>query len=378
MSITHLLLVSKQPVPNLTPLLDPQLRPDRVILLVSPDMQQRAEWLHAVIQPRGIKIETIHIDDPWDIITLRQRIALIVQAQNPDTRLILNATGGTKPMSIAAYEVFRSAGKEIFYIHPDQDQLIWMNPAAASHELADRIKLPHFLQAHGASEVEYKRQNMSHARLAFARQVIADIDRYIKPIGQLNYHAMMAQNLVSKPIDPPDPHSAELIQTLSDAGILQYRQRQLYFSDEDSRFFVNGGWLEGWVYQQLVEARKTHPRIQDAAWNIRIQRAHKGGKVNNEIDAAFLHNNHLTMIECKTLNFNQKQAHNNQKSKGAETLYKLDSVTDLAGGLQARALLVSLRKLRQADHDRAAELGISVCEHQQLTRFQTFLARHIR
>ncbi|WP_295437483.1 hypothetical protein [uncultured Thiodictyon sp.] len=40
---THLCLVSAQPTPNLTPLLDPGLAPRRVILLVSPDMSRRAE-----------------------------------------------------------------------------------------------------------------------------------------------------------------------------------------------------------------------------------------------------------------------------------------------------------------------------------------------
>ena len=43
--IIHLCLVSAQATPNLTPALDPAIRPRRVILLVSPDMRRRADWL---------------------------------------------------------------------------------------------------------------------------------------------------------------------------------------------------------------------------------------------------------------------------------------------------------------------------------------------
>ena len=35
---THLVLISAQPVPNFTPVLDERFRPEQVIMLVSPDM----------------------------------------------------------------------------------------------------------------------------------------------------------------------------------------------------------------------------------------------------------------------------------------------------------------------------------------------------
>ena len=66
--------------------------------------------------------------------------------------IALNATGGTKPMSIAAYEVFRTFGLPIFYVHPEQDRLIWMHPSGRpAVDLANRLDLEPFLRAHGAS-----------------------------------------------------------------------------------------------------------------------------------------------------------------------------------------------------------------------------------
>jgi len=50
---THLFLVSAQATPNLTPVLDPETAPKRVILLVSPDMRRRADWMEALLRSRA-------------------------------------------------------------------------------------------------------------------------------------------------------------------------------------------------------------------------------------------------------------------------------------------------------------------------------------
>jgi hypothetical protein len=51
---TRLILVSAQPIPNLTPILDDTLRPNKVVMLVSPDMQERSKALENIYKPRGI------------------------------------------------------------------------------------------------------------------------------------------------------------------------------------------------------------------------------------------------------------------------------------------------------------------------------------
>ncbi len=52
---THLILVSAQAVPNITPVMDERFKPKNVLLLVSPDMTNRAEWLEQIYTKRGIK-----------------------------------------------------------------------------------------------------------------------------------------------------------------------------------------------------------------------------------------------------------------------------------------------------------------------------------
>jgi hypothetical protein len=76
---------------------------------------------------------------------------------------------------------------------------------------------------------------------------------------------------------------------------------------------------------------------------------------------AFLRNNRLHIIECKTANFT---GGGGKDATGA--LYKLGSLRDLMGGLQARAMLVSYRDFPDFDLNRAKDLGVHVCAGKKL------------
>jgi len=78
---THVCLVSGQPLPNLIPLIDPELGVKRAILLVTPDMEQRAEWLKEVLQPRGIAVEIRKLNDAWDFDGVQSEIMELLEAQ---------------------------------------------------------------------------------------------------------------------------------------------------------------------------------------------------------------------------------------------------------------------------------------------------------
>ena len=53
---THLILISGQPIPNITPILDEAIKPRKVIMLVSEDMQERARALENFIRMKEIGI----------------------------------------------------------------------------------------------------------------------------------------------------------------------------------------------------------------------------------------------------------------------------------------------------------------------------------
>ncbi|UOG93390.1 MAG: DUF1887 family CARF protein [Candidatus Thiothrix sulfatifontis] len=368
---THLYLVSGQATPNITPTLDADIRPDRVILLVSPDMQTRADWLEQVLKATaGVKVSRWSIEHPWNIEHIRDRV-LDLLVQHDDENIMLNATGGTKPMSIAAYEAFRALDKPIFYVHPEKDQIIWMHPTGqARHQLAQRIRIPHFIQAHGRRVTERGSVQVPPDYRDFAQELIQHIQYFSGALGVLNWYANTAErSLRSEVLDKQHQRFdalQDLLDRLEQIGVLQQQDQRLVFSSESARFFANGGWLEQYVFATVNSLKKQLPSIQDTAQSLSVER--DPGKIPNELDVVFLADNRLHLIECKAKNFKRGDSHS-----GAETLYKLDSLADAIGGLQARAMLVSYKPLPDYDMQRAKDLRIKVLHGTQLQQLRSHL-----
>ena len=364
---THLILVSDQPIPNITPILDEETKPKKVIMLISENMQERARALENIFRPRGVTVEAYLIEDPWDADRISDTV-LNILCNYPLGDIALNATGGTKLMSIAGCEAFRSANAPIYYVHPKHGKLLWLSPKQPSHKLADRLKLRDYLMAYGADQVDIPPDSpWTQGIQAMTRQLLIGIDRYADELGTLNYLAYKANNpqlsteikdsLQARPI------LRELLELFQNAGICQFDHRLISFPDQQARFIANGGWLEMHVYDTCSQLRQ-HCGIQDMASNITIQRRPAGkATVKNEIDVAFICANRLYMIECKTKHI----------GKNADMLYKLDSLRDLMGGLQGRAMLISFNGLDKAGRARAKELNIALCSKMELQNLQFHL-----
>lgn len=127
--------------------------------------------------------------------------------------------------------------------------------------------------------------------------------------------------------------------------------------NEDARRFSNGEWLENLVHNTVREIQDELPTIQDHSLNVQVYRESGGREVRNELDVATVVNNKLHIIECKT---------KGMRDDGDDTLYKLESLRDLLGGLQARAMLVSFRPMRHNDISRAQDLGLALIGPEEL------------
>ena len=366
---TQLCLVSAQPTPNLTPAIDRSMAPRRVILLVSPAMRRQAKWLGDVIASRGIQVEQWPIDDPFDIEAIQHSVLSLLEREKALLEagaIALNATGGTKPMSIAAYDVFRTYELPIFYVHPEHDRVIWMFPSDwPAHNIEDRLKLEPFLQAHGVTVAGKPARNIpDKALLACGQEIVQAYDRCQKPLGTLNWLAGRAnrQTLLSERVENDHGSLAELIDIFERYGFLQRANGRLRFQNEAARFYVNGGWLEYYVFDAVRRLRRTDASIQDIARGLELARKQNDRAIPNELDVAFLRDNRLHIIECKTANLSRGQ----EDGIGAETLYKLDALGDLFGGLQARGMLVSFLPLPSHVTTRARDLNITICAGDQI------------
>ncbi len=363
---THLCLVSAQATPNLIPVMDVATAPRRVVLAVSTDMQQRGEWLSAVMRRHGIKVDVLNVPDAYDFEGCWELFSdWLVEQQD---EMALNVTGGTKVMALAAQDVFREAGKSVFYVNVKNDSVLRLDRGAQPTVLPTKIKLREYLESHGYSvEGEVKRPDISAEQRDFVSRLAYESERMGRALGDLNWYAQQAKNSLRSPLLEAKALDSraldELVSMFSSAGWLSFVDNKLVFPNEAARQFVNGGWLELLVYQSLSQLA---PVFKFADYAIGLKVAAPDGKTRNELDAAFLHRNTLHLIECKTANLDKNFGDNSAQSKGTDALYKLDGLRDM-GGLRTKALLVDYRgSLNDADKRRAAQMRLQVISGAQL------------
>ncbi len=363
----HLCLVSAQPVPNITPALEPVFKPEKVILAVSPEMKQQAANQEAVLKRFQIPVERLELPNAYDMPVLLDVFMQCLDGRKGQD-VYLNATGGTKPMAIAAQEAFRMAGLPVFYVHDQENKVIWLDREKESVHITPRLKLDPFLQAHGYSilssasfegfQDEWRTLALEMASydgdeakaLVCMNAIAAEAKNKANLTGRLKFEAKGAFD--------------RLLNKMYSAGIIKYYDdKTVSFSSEAARAFANGIWLEFYLHSCLSKLKG----LQDYAINIQTS-THKDTK--NEIDGVVLHKNRLTIIECKT------RAFDDGEQEARDALYKLDSLCSL-GGLKTSGIIVSFFPLKDYILRRAESLRISVCHGSEIKNLQAHLERKI-
>ncbi len=350
----------------MTPVLDAGMKPQRLTLLVSPDMQAQANALQQALEPGGVQVQQWPIDDAWSVEHIRQRVLDFAETY-ADESPILNATGGTKLMSMAAYAVFRERDWPVFYVHPEEDRVIWLHPESRpSKSLEARIRLESFLLAHGVRCEEVCQLQPSPERQQLVKKLI---ERGQSVISALNWLASSAEESLHASMTDKQrrwPALSKLLGDLEAAGLLQVGDGKVRFTSEEARFFTCGGWLEDYAFLCLSRLRSRFPHaIHDVAKSLKVQRSQG---VDNEIDAAFLCNNQLHIIECKS----------GELGKLVEMIYKLDSLRQPLGGIRTRAMLVCVRKPSPALLKRAYHDKIQLCHSTGLRQLEVELEKWLK
>lgn len=372
---THLCLVSAQATPNLTPILDPDFSPRRVVLAVSPDMQKRAEWLADVMKRHRVQVEILPIADAYDFSGCWETILDWAGKPQEKPTVALNVTGGTKIMAMAAQDVFRELHLPVFYVNVENDQVLRIDQREAPVALPSKIKLREYLEAHGYATKNSAKPNISGKQRDFLDRLAYESESLGRGLGRLNWLAQQAKNNLRSPmLDSNDLDSIalnDLIGRFSDEGLLQQKDGMLIFPDEASRQFVNGGWLEFLIYQSLAQLS---PKIGLTDYATSVEIAHPDGITKNELDVACIYRNTLHVIECKSANL---AASGDGRDKATEAIYKLTALKKL-GGLRTKLLLVDYRGgLNDHDRARAAQEGVAILTAQQLRRIRDELKNWI-
>jgi hypothetical protein len=180
---------------------------------------------------------------------------------------------------------------------------------------------------------------------------------------------------ILKPNDLKSKGLKELLSIYQQHKFIHLSKKELVFRTYQARWFASGGWLEAYVFDVIKNMQAHIPQIQDVARNVKVERQTPTGIVPNEIDVAFLYNNSLHIIECKTQRFRRGKS---STGHGLKAIYKLDSLKDILGGLRGKAMLVALEDLSVGNQRRADDLNIFVSANADLQNLGSRLERWLK
>jgi hypothetical protein len=288
-------------------------------LIAAPERKLHAEWLKNALASHGIRSDFIPLKDGYNLPSLHQEFAAIA-ARFPDG-VTANLTGGTKLMTLAAWQAFTRPQDRLYYVHIAHDRIDWLHPEGlATHPISDRIKLDVYLAAHGLE--------------------------------------LLAPGLQRQALGPAH------YQNLHNRALKMHAQK----GPSRTNAAAGGGWLEELVFEEIRRLAEQDAKIHDVARQFRINYGvHYQNRLSSELDVACLRDNTLYLIECKT-------GQSGVGSNAISALFKLSELSDTLGGLRGRGIFVSTEAVSVDVHQRARQLGIVAIDRPCLND----LPRHLR
>lgn len=328
-----LCLLSDQHVPNLLSV--HHFKPDQLVLVESDGMQSKGVATHflGALKKGGLDYDSRHhvqrvaseddlahvtatLQDSWD--------------RHPSGDWIANLTGGTKPMSIATHEFFKTRGCRLVYTNSRQPERIIDLTTGLGKTCDHRLSVDEFVTGYGfhlakpADELLEARQRAEQplwkhtanilASHASGRDVLA-LDEAEREKARKKGITLPAERFA---FPSPDVRSM-WVDGAATRSLTKYEGE-----------FLTGGWLEVFCYNLLS-------RHADALalWDVSLGQSIGHKDLSNEIDVCFMHKQGLAMVECKS----GSQEHD--LSRGMDTLFKVEAVAKQLRALRVRSYLAT-------------------------------------
>lgn len=335
----HICLISDQNVAEFLGAFLPGCAASRVHAITTAKMRQNAVNFSRTCKGRGIGCDIHELAETG----MEQIHALLDRIWQPGASWVVNITGGTKLMSLAAFTWASAHDVPACYVDSAAQKLIVHSHGAwESHPLPEMAGFEALLNLYGYEVVSRRKEPVpAQTRAAFERMLaLADSAHGRRALHVLNARATQAD--AGEPC-PPDVHLLDLLNICRDAGKLDFGKSGILFRDEAAKFWCKGGWLEEYV-QAVLARLESEGRISSCASSVRLAR----GDVKNELDAVFTARNRLHIIECKT----------SRLGAASTILYKADSIRGRVAGIYTRSMLCSLDSPGPEEMKRASALGI--------------------
>ncbi len=342
-------LISKQTIPNILAIL--HFKPNYLLFVSTQEMQQKKkkEAILNTLKQRGFHWERdeVLIVDQDSISDCMDKLQHWIENTNLHAyETIVNITGGTKMMSIAAYEVFKKLPCQIIYIPIPRNEFFIIHSKGKGNmpptKIDIRLNVVEYLTAYGIN-IPKKAQQKS---LENGQKAIKRFDKTkfiykhyleLKPFLKAICSELRRLKKIKKgkEIEFSFVFCGSLTDTLKrllsdwkfNYEVDNDKLKIKCFINSDLHHYFIGGWLEEYVYNILHDLKPQG--ITDVQLNLQLISS-QGAQ--NEFDVMFTYENALYFVECKSLD----QEHDKEQ----DILYKVGALqTDF--GLRVKSFLAT-------------------------------------
>jgi len=328
-------LISVQHVPNLLSI--QSVRPDKLILAVTSGMKGREKQLLDALEAGGLDYKSRHEifglekgeEQSTDIIYRKLQDIFEVRK---DDEWIMNLTGGTKPMSIGAYEFSKDNRLKTLYISEgNQDKAIDLL-GGPSINMDHKVSTAEFLAGYGfgllnkdsleltenraQGLIELATHMALHNEESDLRGLLGRLQSFKDAMIKFDKKRWEESGLtISKEDDIFLEDESLRGRIASQFGLNESGNRFIGTLEKHAAEFLTGKWLEVFVWSLLLPFQGKG--IWDVHLGVSAGKSGPGGY--NDIDVSFMRNQSLCIIECKT----GAQGHDPEAN---EVLYKIEAV----------------------------------------------------
>lgn len=331
--ITIFCLVSRQSMANVLPVL--MFKPQQVVLFSTPEENRSADHLEKLFQLKKIKVQRVDGLDAYNYLKFKDEVKQ--HLKNFEGEIILNVTGGTKLMALAAYEAFAEANKKIIYCDTEHQHIISLMPDYKIENLQADISIDDYLLSYGYHIKETKDLSLVEKfyplfEFIINKNLMQEFVSFFKVVRESFVENYPKTSIASK-------NRNFFFSKNFDNYSIQYNPFNKKSITIHSSDYKSGDWLEYYVYYMLKVHYKLNPLT-----GVKII---SDENVENEIDVLVLKDYKLYNYSCKS-----------GKSDNQYDLFQLETLRNITSGTFGKGIFVSAKKGSKRFLERAKELGI--------------------
>ena len=359
-------LVSEQTIPNVQFIkwYFSQNQKEIEILFISTEEMERKEKTNHIENTLvsfrdSFEIDVITTDENDMDKVLESLRCYFLEKQFED--IIVNITGGTKLMSLAAYQFFIQLENAKIFYQPIGKPLQQLYPEMKKYDIFEILSLEEFLTAHGIS---FSFDNNCVKDWDFNKTVfdliVKDNHTLIKKMVVLQNNSWFKNIWKRKDSLNFEEISEEKFSNIGGISVTRDEMCGLIalfgFNPQDVKLshirYITGGWFEEYVYQKICNG-EDNVEEKNVALNVNISK----GNDKNELDIIYLdRDNKLHVIECKSF------VEGKEGGKVLnDALYKLQAIIKSKFGLFVKQHLYTKSIIeKETPLTRAREFGIDI------------------